>query len=247
MLENNNKPNSENKKVDTKVSDTAPVEKSIFDLLDIEEAENERAFLSHTITAKVDGYRITNDSQDRAVKVQIQNKSIDEETGALVDFTFTLNAEPGIIKENEIKDLIGKHIKVSDVIRYVDVNRNAAGQELSRQYRYGAEYANMVVLANSKVENNEVNTFVEIELSSVSNAMKKGNPTGDVNLISIKKESDGSVKTFEIKLKNDELGMKLNKEMFKPILGKKIRINGITDSRINGKTYYSTLLMPVQA
>lgn len=246
MLENN-KPNSENKKVDTKVSNTAPVEKSIFDLLDIEEAENDRAFLSHTITAKVDGYRITNDSQDRAIKVQIQNKSIDEETGALVDFTFTLNAEPGIIKENEIKDLIGKHIKVSDVIRYVDVNRNSAGQELSRQYRYGGEYANMVVLANSKVENNEVNTFVEIELSSVSNAMKKGNPTGDVNLISIKKESDGSVKTFEIKLKHDELGMKLNKEMFKPILGKQIRINGITDNRINGKTYYSTLLMPVQA
>lgn len=246
MLENS-KPNSENKKVDTKVSNTAPVEKSIFDLLDIEEAENDRAFLSHTITAKVDGYRITNDSQDRAIKVQIQNKSIDEETGALVDFTFTLNAEPGIIKENEIKDLVGKHIKVSDVIRYVDVNRNATGQELSRQYRYGAEYANMVVLANSKVENNEVNTFVEIELSSVSNSMKKGNPTGDVNLISIKKDNDGSVKTFEIKLKHDELGRKLNKDMFKPILGKKIRINGITDSRINGKTYYSTLLMPVQA
>jgi len=111
----------ENKKVDTKVSNTAPIEKSIFDLLDIEEAENERAFLSHTITAKVDGYRITNDSQDRAIKVQIQNKSIDEESGALVDFTFTLNAEPGIIKENEIKDLVGKHIKVADVIRYVDV------------------------------------------------------------------------------------------------------------------------------
>lgn len=247
MLENDKK--IENKKVDTNVSNAPKTEeKSIFDLLDIEEAENEKAFLSHTIIAKVNGYRITNDSQDRAIKVQIQNKSTDEETGALVDFTFTLSAEPGIIKESEIKDLIGKKIKVSDIIRYADVNKNSMGQEISRTHRYGGEYANMIVVPNTPVENNEVNTYVdEIILTSVSNVMKKGIPTGDVNLISIKNDTDGSVKTFEIKLKHDEIGRKLNKDMFKPILNKKIRVNFINDNRINGKTFYNTLVMPTLA
>lgn len=235
------------KKVDTKVSNKVEiVEKSIFDLLDIEEIENEKAFLSHTIEAKIDGYRITNDVHDRPIKVQFQNKSIDENSGALVDFTFTLSADVGIIKESDIKDLVGKIIKVSDVIRYVDVNRNNMGQEISRQYRYGGEWGNMVVVPNSKVENNEVNSYVEINLTSVSNVMKKNKPVGDVKLISIKKVNDGSVKTFEIKLKhNGEINRKLEKDMFKPILGKKIRINGIKDSRINGKTFYSTEKMPV--
>jgi len=230
-------------KVEEKIKVTN--EKSIFDLLDMEEAENEKAFLTHIITSKVTGYKFTNDSEDRIIKVQIQNRSINEESGALVDFTFTLNAEAGIIKENDIKDLVGKYIKVIDVIRYVDVNRDFNDKELSRDFRYGGEYANMVVLANSQVEDWEVNTYVDIEVISVANVIKKEKPTGDVKIISIKVE-DGSAKTFECKLKHDELNMKLNKEMFKPILGKTIRIRNLTDMRMNGKTYYSTLTMPEQ-
>lgn len=244
MLGSDNK--TEKKKVDTKISNTASVENSIFDLLDIEEQETQEAFLSHTIIAKVNGFRLTTDTDGKVIKVQIQNKMIEEETGALIDFTFTLNADAGVMKESEIKELIGKTIKVVDIVRYTDVNRNSMGQEISRQHRYGGKYANMVVLANSNVESYELNTFVEIELTSVSNVLKKGNATGDVKLVSIKTDSDGSVKTFECKLKHNKIGRKLDKAMFKPVLGKTIRINRLIDSRINGTTYYSTEDMPSQ-
>ncbi len=240
----------ETKKVDTKISNTniAPVEKeNIFDLLAIEEQENEQAFLSHTIIAKISGYRLSRDENDRVIKCQIQNKMIDKDTGALINFTFTLNAEAGIIKENEVKGMVGKTIKVIDIVRYTDINKNSMGQEISREHRYGGQWANMIVIPNSNVESYELNSFVNIDLTSVSNALKKGNPTGDVKLISIKTENDGSVKTFECKLKHNKIGKKLDKAMFKPVLGRKIRINKLTDSRINGTTYYSTEDMPALA
>lgn len=239
---------TENKKVDTKsVSNTAPVEKSIFELLDQEEQENEQAFLSHTIEAKISGYRLTRDENDRVIKCQLQNKMIEEETGALIDNTFTLNAEAGVIKESEVKDLIGKTVKVIDIIRYPDVNRDSQNREISRTYRYGGEWANMVVVPNSLISDYDLNTFVEIDLTSVSNVLKKGNPTGDVKLISIKNDTDGSVKTFECKLKHNKIGTKLNKDMFKPVIGKVIKINYLNDMRFNGQTLYSTETMPSQA
>lgn len=244
MLENDKE--IKKSKVDTPVSNTEPVEKSIFDLLDIEEQENEQAFLSHTIISKVDGYRMKLDDDERIIGFQVQNKMIDDETSELVDFTFTLNAEVGVIKESEVKQLIGKTIKAINIVRYTDINKNSMGQEISRQHRYGGKYADMVVVAYSSVKSHEVNTYVELEISSVANVLKKGNPTGDVKLISIKTENNGSIKTFNCKLKHNDIGRKLEKSMFKPILGKTIRINHITDSRINGETYYSTSTMPVQ-
>jgi len=234
-------------KAEIKAEAKAEETNGIFNLLDIQEEDTQEEFLNHTIITKVTHFgNFSKNAEGKIVKVQIQNKAIDEESKELIDFTFTLSAEPGIIKENNLKDLVGKYIKVINVNRYVKTHKDAKEREIGRDMTYGAEYIDMVVMPNTKVEHFEVNTFVEIELTSVSDVIKKDKPTGDVKLISIKADSDGSAKTFECKFKHDDLGIKLNKDMFKPILGKKIRVNFLNDARMNGKTYYSTKTMPEQ-
>lgn len=236
----NTKPENKNiveKKEELKLS------KSLLEMLDIdkEAAENEQAFIKFDITALINAYRITNDSEDRPYKVQLKTAVIDEETGGLIENTFTLN---GDIKENEIKALIGKYVKVSNITRYTHIDRDFQGNEKSRTHTFGGKLENMKVLTKTDdiTEKFSINGYVEIDLVSVSNVMKKDKTTGDVKLISIKNEPDGSIKTFECKLK--ATGMKYDKKMFAPVLDKKIRINYIKDSRINGTTFYSTEIMP---
>lgn len=239
-------------KPETKVADTKSVKEnnnSILSLLQIdeEEAVAEQAFLRHDITAKVDGYSLREfDDNGKPKKVQIQTKHIDEESGALVEFTFTLK---GNIEENRVKGWKGKFIKVTDVTRYTTVERDMNGNETARTHRFGGELENASIVNVTDIDGYELNSYVEVELTSVANVMKKdkkgnNNPTGDVTFISIKEDAEGSIKTFECKFKHDIDGMKYDRKQFSAVIGKKIRINGIKDTRFRGETRYSTELMP---
>ncbi|QFR42890.1 hypothetical protein [Sulfurimonas xiamenensis] len=232
----------DNKKNEKQVEEVK-LSKSLMEMLDIdkEAVEQEQAFMRFDITALINAYRISTDSEGRPNKVQLKTAVIDEETGGLIENTFTLN---GAIKEDDIKKLIGKYVKVTDITRYTHIDRDFQGNERSRTHTFGGKLENMKVVEDTSAikEKFSINAYVEIDLVSVSNVMKKDKPTGDVKLISIKNESDGSIKTFECKLKATE--MKYDKKMFTPVLDKKIRINFIKDVRVNGSTFYSTEVFP---
>jgi hypothetical protein len=246
-MENITKENK-NEKVDTKVSNTN-IGGSLFDLLKIDEEEQkqEQAFLRHEVKCYVNFVKEILSEAGVNDKVQIQTKSIDEETGELVDFTFTLNSgEKNTTINKKVYDLKDKVIFVSDLIRYTTVHRDMKDRETARTQTFGGEYSNSKII-DEDISGAELNSYVIVELNSVANVSKKVNgktvATGDVKLISIKSTSEG-IQTFSCKFKHDLIGMKLNRGMFEPAIGKNIKINGIKDSRINGTIYYSTEVMP---
>jgi len=248
-MENNKTENKIENKVDTKVSQKVEASNSIFDLLimDEEEASNEQAFLRHEMKCYVSFVKRIETEDGVNDKVQIQSKSINEETGALEDFTFTLNSEEkNTTIDQKVYDLKDKVIYVSDLIRYTTVHRDSQNRETARDYNFGGEYANCKVI-NEDIHGAELNSYVLINLTSVTNVTKNLNgkkvATGDVKLISLKTTDDG-IKTFECKLKHDKLNVNLNRGMFDKVINKDIKINGIKDSRINGNIYYSTEEMP---
>lgn len=235
-----NEKNNNKEVVGKKVEDN---NKSLLSLLDIEQEqiEAEKAFLSHDIVAKVSGYRISKDSEDRPFKVQIQTKMIDAENGSLIDETFTLS---GAVKEADMKAIKGKFIKVVDVNRYQHIERNFQNVETGRTYTYGGDLENMSVVDGdtSELEPFSINSSCVITLDSVANVLKKGVPSGDVRLISIKENEDGSVNTFECKLKHTTF--KYEKDQFNKAIGKTIKINFLKEVVIKGDLYRSTDVMP---
>lgn len=218
------------------------VDQTFLDLLKIDKDEAEvEEFIKHTITAKVSGFRlIVNPNTSVEDAVQIQCKSTDAESGALIDFTFKLNNDKKIT-EQMMKEYRGKTIQVSDINRYTTVERDHrnGGAEIKRTHNYGGAFTDIKIV-NPVDGDYEINSYVEVELTAVENIMKKDKPTGEVRLNSVKEDGTGS-KTFSCVLKKDELKMEFKRSMFEPLLGRKIRINNLREARISGKTYYSTL------
>lgn len=216
----------------------AKVDNGFLDLLDIDlEEQIQEEFIKHIITSKVSGFRAV-ETKEGIKAVQMQCKTIDEETGLLIDFTFKLNSD-NQIKDSDVEKYIGKTIKVEEMNRYTTVERDTMNREIARTFAYGGELANVKVV--EAIEGDfEVNSYVEIELTSVANVMKKDKPTGNVKLISIKEEGTES-RTFECTLKKDELKVELDRKQFSKLVGKKIRINGLKENRFAGKLTYSTL------
>jgi len=238
------KKDNEIKNENTKVAEIAKTQ-SILDFLNIQEEEvaKNEAFVKHTITAKVSGYRLKPDEDGKIMKVQIKTAEIDEDNGSLIENTFTLTSEKAL-KEADIKALKGKHIQVQDVTRYAHIDRDFKGNEKSRTYTFGALYKNMEVLGEREdLELFDLKSYVRITLNSVANIMKAGKETGDVKLISIKENEDGTIQTFTCVLKQTK-ELKYNKEMFEPLKGKELIINYIEEYRRNNETFYSTKVAP---
>lgn len=216
----------------------APVDNAFLALLDIDADQKiQEEFIKHIITSKVSGFRPI-ETEDGIKAVQIQCKSVDKETGNLIDFTFKLNSDEQI-KDEDITKYIGKTVQVKDMNRYTSIERDTQNREIARTFAYGGELTNVKVVSDIE-EAYEVNSYVEVELTSVANVMKKDKPTGNVKLISIKEEGTES-RTFECTLKNDELKVDLDRKQFAGLVGKKIRINGIKENRFAGKLTYSTV------
>ena len=234
--------NNDTKNTETKVAQVAKTQ-SILDFLNIQEEEVAKIeqFVKHTITAKVSGYRLYKNEEDKITKVQIKTAEIDEENGQLVENTFTLNAD--IIKEKDIKDLKGKHIQVKKINRYAHIDRDFKGNEKSRTYTFGGDMENMEVLGEREdLPLYDLNSYVEVQLSSVANIMKQGKATGDVRLISIKENEDASIQTFSCTLKKGERAY--DKDMFEPLKGKTLVVNYLNEFRKNSETFYSTEVVP---
>jgi len=237
------KKDTEIKENKTIVASTEAKEISLLDFLNIrdeEDKQKEEQFIKHEITAKINAFRISRDAEDKAHKASLKVATIDKENGSLIEESFTIN---GNIDEDFIESLVGQYVKVKNVYRHTFIERDFTGKEVRREYAYSADLVDLTVLDIKEGPVWDLYSFVEIRLDSVANVMRKGNPTGDVKLISIKENEDGSASTFECKLKGTVT--KWNKEVFALALGKTIKIQYIVDRRINGKIFYSTEVVPL--
>lgn len=236
----NKQNDTENKKIISQETKT----QSLLDFLNLEKDEKEsdnNAFVKHNITAQVSGYRFYKNDEDIIDKVQIKTAVINEENGNLIEETFTLR---GKIIEKDIISLKGQHILVKNVTRYTKIERDFKGNEKSRTHTFGAELENMTVLGlKTELEPFDRNSFVEIELKSVANILKQGKAIGDVSLISVKENEDGTIQTFKCKLKSAK-NQSYDKTMFEPVIGKILIINYINEIRMNGNTFYNTEIVP---
>jgi len=185
--------------------------------LDVEEQAQE-SFIKHVITAKVTGFRITQNKEGENKKVQIQTKYFDEADN-LVDRTFTLTSAK-LIAEDEVKKLMGKFVQVR-AIRYTKINRDFKNQEKNRKYTFGGKYEDLKVVESQEL-NFDLQSYVVMTLSRVADVIDKKTkkPNGQVYLHTLGEDQDQ--RSFTVKVKSDKASV--NKGMFTNFLKKDVKI-----------------------
>lgn len=227
--------NNKSKKVESKV-EYKGLDLSLLNISEEVEAEQE-SFIKTDITMKITGYAI---NIDNPMKCQVKNSHFDE-LGVLHEQTFTVNSEK-VITEDIMNKFLNKTVKVEDVERYVSPIKDMNGTIINEEVYYGANLEDLKIVEDIEDEI-EVNSYVEVELSSVANKMKKGKATGSIILYSTVKDGN-TTKSFECVFDNKELnGHKLERGQVLHLVGKKIRINNIIKSRFMGKISYKTYSM----
>ena len=226
----------ENKKTNTKEQEIQGLDLSLLNISEEQEAQQE-SFLKTDIKMKITGYTI---NIDNPKKCQVKNSHYDEE-GNLHEQTFTVNSDK-VITDAIMNKFLDKTVSTENVERYVSPIKDMSGAIINEEVYYGADLKDLKVIEDFE-EGIDINTYVEIELSSVANKMKKDKATGSVILYSTVKDGN-STKSFECLFDNKELeGHKLERGQLLHLVGKKIRINNIIKSRFLGNISYKTYSM----
>jgi len=174
-------------------------------------------------------------------KLRFQHKSVNPDTGDMIEGSFSVRSEDyEKAIDKKLLELKGKTVLASGLTIYNQDVKDITGKVIKRNESYGLIYDGKNLKEIQEDVMFEINKYVEIELTSVANILKKKNgksvKTQDVKLISIT-EKDGNLVSFECKL----IGLGLDRKAYDKFLSKKVRISNIeVKYGVDGKPQYST-------